>query len=71
MVIYLYIETYWPLVRFQKTVGEPGEFATDVYTIFYKVRPKICDLNVENEGERGVNAVKKQTTLKKIPNCYG
>ena len=41
------------------------EFATDIYTIFYKVRPKICDLNVENEGERGVNAVKKRNDVKK------
>ena len=31
-----------------------------------KVCPKICDLNVQNEGENGVNAVKKnETVLKK------
>ena len=32
---------------------------------FYKVRSKICDLNVQNEGERGVNAVKKRNNVLK------
>ena len=37
---------------------------------FYKVRSKICDLNVQNEGERGVNAVKKRNVVKKMHYWY-